>query len=88
MTDQTHVIKTFVVDEFMPDVPIEQLDAGEDLLAAGIIDSLGLLQVIVWLEDTFDLVLDDAEISPETFRSVDAISALVDELRPKSHATS
>lgn len=87
MTDQTHAIKAFVVDEFMPDVPIEQLDADDDLYAGGIIDSLGLLQVIVWLEETFALVLDDAEISPETFRSVNAISAFVDQARRQDHAT-
>lgn len=87
MIDYTQTIKRFIVDEFMPDVPVEQLDADYDLLAGGVIDSLGLLQVIAWLEDRFEGVLDDAEIGPESFRSVNAIHALVEQIRPQAHAS-
>jgi acyl carrier protein len=61
----------------MPDVPVEQLDSDYDLLDGAVIDSLGLLQVIAWIEDTFDLALDDAEIGPDNFRSVQAMQAFI-----------
>jgi acyl carrier protein len=75
--DHTPQIKQFIVEEFMPDVPVDQLESDYDLLEGAVIDSLGLLQVIAWLEDSFELALDDAEIGPDNFRSVDAIQAFI-----------
>jgi D-alanine--poly(phosphoribitol) ligase subunit 2 len=43
MDEITQKVKQFIVDEFMPDVPVEELDADFDLLAGGVVDSLGLL---------------------------------------------
>lgn len=86
MTDHMQTIKEFIVDEFMPDVRVEQLEEDYDLLAGGVIDSLGVLKVLVWLEDTFQISLDDAEISPDSFRSVEVINALIDSMRTQENA--
>jgi acyl carrier protein len=85
MSDHKPTIRAFIVDEFLPDVPVEQLGYDDDL-GTGIIDSLGVLQVIAWLEETFDLVLDDTDIGPESFRSVNAIESFVERVRLESHA--
>ncbi|GAA1964859.1 phosphopantetheine-binding protein [Amycolatopsis minnesotensis] len=76
-TDHTAAIRTFVVEEFLPDVRHEDLDLGYDLIANGVIDSLGLLKLIAWLEDTFDVPVDDVELNPDSFRTVIAINAFV-----------
>ncbi len=75
--NHTRTITTFIVDEFLPDVPAESLAADYDLLSGGVIDSLGLLKVIAWLEDRFDVVVDDIEIEPDNFRTVAAMNAFV-----------
>jgi acyl carrier protein len=77
MMDHTQTITKFLVDEFLPDVPADSLDADYDLLAGGVLDSLGLLKVIVWLEDRFDVVIDDIEIEPDNFRTAAAINTFV-----------
>lgn len=74
-------ITKFLVDEFLPDVPTESLDSDYDLLSGGVIDSLGLLKVIAWLEDQFDVVVDDIEIEPDNFRTVAAMNAFVQNAR-------
>jgi acyl carrier protein len=79
--DHTQTITKFLVDEFLPDVPADSLAADYDLLAGGVLDSLGLLKVIVWLEDRFDVVIDDVEIEPDNFRTVAAINAFVRSVR-------
>ncbi|MGB6163814.1 MAG: phosphopantetheine-binding protein [Pseudonocardiaceae bacterium] len=86
MIDHTNTIKDFIIEEFMPDVPVEQLETDYDLLAGGVIDSLGVLRVLVWLEDTFQIPLDDAEIVPESFRSVEAINAFIEHMRTQADA--
>jgi acyl carrier protein len=75
--NHTQTITKFLVDEFLPDVPADSLAVDYDLLSGGVLDSLGLLKVIVWLEDRFDVVIDDVEIEPDNFRTVAAINAFV-----------
>lgn len=70
-------ITSYIVDEFLPDITADQLSADYDLIGSGVIDSLGLLKVISWLENHFDIVVDDVEIAEHDFVSVDAISAFV-----------
>lgn len=79
MGDQTPKIKQFIIDEFMPDVPVEELDSDFDLLAGGVVDSLGLLKVVAWLESEYDIGVDESELGPESFRTVKAIREYIDE---------
>ncbi|MGZ4305454.1 MAG: acyl carrier protein [Solirubrobacteraceae bacterium] len=81
MDETTAKIKQFIVDEFMPDVPVEDLEDDFDLLTGGVVDSLGLLKVVAWLEDEFDIGVDDSELGPDSFRTVAAIKAFVDQAR-------
>lgn len=74
-------ITKFIVDEFLPDVSAESLAADYDLLSGGVIDSFGLLKVIAWLEDRFDVAVDDLEIEPDNFRTVAAINAFIQNSR-------
>ena len=68
-------IKQFVIDEFLPDVTGADLTTDYDLVATGVIDSLGLLKLIAWLEERFELPIDDLELEPDSFRTIDAIDA-------------
>jgi acyl carrier protein len=81
MDETTAKIKEFIVEEFMPDVPVEDLEDDFDLLTGGVVDSLGLLKVVAWLEDEFDIGVDDSELGPDSFRTVAAIKAYVDQAR-------
>lgn len=79
MEDQTPKIKQFIVDEFMPDVPAEELASDFDLLTGGVVDSLGLLKVVAWLEAEYDIGVDESELGPESFRTVNAIREYIEE---------
>ena len=74
-------IKSFIVSEFVPDATIDQLDADYDLLDTGVVDSLGLLRLIGWVSEQFDLPIDEMDLSPDNFRSVNAIRDFVDAAR-------
>ncbi|WP_394828627.1 AMP-binding protein [Pendulispora albinea] len=77
-TQNVERITQFIVEEFLPDLPARELAADYDLLAGGVIDSLGLLKVFSWLEESFGLAEDEVELTPENFRSVKAIEAFID----------
>jgi acyl carrier protein len=47
------------------------------LIEAGVIDSLQLVRVVSFLEDTFGVNVADEEILPKNFESIDGMERLV-----------
>jgi acyl carrier protein len=58
------------------------LTVDTELIDNGLLDSLGLLELVSFLEHTFCVVLPLDEFVPENFRTPAAILALTDRLRP------
>jgi acyl carrier protein len=79
-------IKKFLIDEFLPDVNASELDLEHDLLADGLIDSLGVLKLIAWIEDKFDLAVGDDDLDPDNFRSIAAIDTFIADSRKSTSA--
>jgi acyl carrier protein len=70
-------IKRFVIEEFLPDVSAGELSVDHDLLGTGVIDSLGLLKLIAWIEERFELSVHDTDLDPDNFHSVAAINSFI-----------
>ncbi|MER5562510.1 acyl carrier protein [Streptomyces sp. NPDC001571] len=79
-------IKNFVVNEFLPGTAADELSADHDLLNDGVIDSLGVLKLIAWVEDRFEIAIGDTDLNPDNFRSVAAIEAFITESRRTADA--
>jgi len=77
----TREITQYIVAEYLPGTSPAELDSSYDLLDTGIVDSLRLLQLISWVGNHFQLPIDDLEITPDNFRSVEAIREFVDNAR-------
>lgn len=80
-------ITEYIVAEYLPGTPASELDPSFDLIDSGVVDSLRLLQLIGWLGDRYHVPMDDLEISPDDFRSVDAITSFIDNARRADAAT-
>jgi len=52
-------------------------DDETDLQQTGILDSFSTLALVAFLDDTFKLQLDPADINTETFRCVASVATLV-----------
>ncbi|HEX5567918.1 MAG TPA: phosphopantetheine-binding protein, partial [Streptomyces sp.] len=70
-------IKRFIVGNFIPDVPADQLSSDLDLLENGVVDSLGLLRLITWVGEKYGIPVADLDIAPHQFSSVDAIADFI-----------
>ncbi|PPF66081.1 acyl carrier protein [Rathayibacter tritici] len=80
-------LRVYVVEEFLPGTDPERVEIGLDLLNSGIIDSLGLLKLIAWLETRFDVGIDDTDLDPENFRSLATIVEFVIRPRPSAETS-
>jgi acyl carrier protein len=54
-----------------------ELKASDSLLEVGVIDSVGVLELIEHLEATYELQIPDADVLPENLDSIDAIAQYV-----------
>jgi acyl carrier protein len=54
------------------------LDANADLLGAGIIDSLGILQLVAFIDDQFGIQVPDEDVVIENFQSVNALASYLE----------
>jgi acyl carrier protein len=78
MSDKADAIEKFIVEEITGDLVPGPLAHDEDLLAADLIDSLGITELVGFLEGRFGISVGDEDLTPDNFRSVDAIVAFVD----------
>jgi len=69
------VINDYISQELVPDQALLPLANDTPLLESGILDSLSLLRLVVFLEERFAIVMSDADLLPENFASVDTICA-------------
>lgn len=81
-------IKKFIINEFLPDVSPDELSNDDDLLSDSVIDSIGTLKLIAWVEDHFELTVEDTEMNPDNFRSVNSIDTFITEEQKKTRSLS
>lgn len=53
------------------------LQDDDSFLASGIIDSTGILEIILFIEETFDIKVNDDEMLPANLDSVNKLAAFV-----------
>ena len=66
-------IRDFIKDNFFTDT-IDNLTDEESLLENGIIDSTGVLELVTYLEESFEIAVEDDELIPENLDSIINIS--------------
>jgi acyl carrier protein len=69
------VINDYISREFVQDPSLLPLRNATPLLETDILDSLNLLRLVVFIQERFGTTVDDLDLIPENFDSVDAICA-------------
>ena len=71
------VINDYISRELVQDPALLPVADETSLLETGILDSLTLLRLVVFLEKRFGITMGDADLLPENFASVNTICAYV-----------
>jgi len=77
----TDDLEQFVLAELTQGSGIGTIDAGEDLLASGLVDSHGLMELVAFIEGRYGVAVADDDLTPENFTSLATIAALVEARR-------
>jgi acyl carrier protein len=74
----TEQVQDFIIQELRWGGPREQLTPDYPLLENSVIDSLGLMQIVQFLEVECGVEIADEELVPENFATLSAIAKLVE----------
>lgn len=74
--DARQLVRAFVVTNFYVPDSLALAD-GSSLLATGIVDSTGMLEVIAFLEETFAVTVNEDEMVPGNLDSIENITRFV-----------
>jgi acyl carrier protein len=69
-------IRAYIIENFLLGVETG-LDPTASLINTGVIDSTGILEVVLFLEQTYGFQIRDEEMLPENLDSIDNITRFV-----------
>jgi len=70
-------IREFIVENFLFGDG-EQLGEGTSFLEEGIIDSTGILELIMFLEETYSLKIEDDELIPDNLDTLQNVTNFIE----------
>lgn len=70
-------IRAFVEENFLYMRPDMELANDESLMGKGVVDSMGVMEMIEFLEEEFGVVVDDDDITEENLGTIDRIAEYV-----------
>jgi acyl carrier protein len=76
-------IRDFLVDEAHWEGSRAELTDDLPLIDNQVIDSMLLLRLVAWLESEYQIAIDDADVVPSNFGSIERIAQLIDAKQKK-----
>ena len=73
------VLEKFMITEVAVDLDKKSLEPDEDLLGSGIIDSMAIMKLVLFLEETFGIEVKDEDIVPENFQDLNSMVQYVEQ---------
>lgn len=81
MSNATEVILDWVSKNCLKDKPGLVLKPETSFLANNVLDSLSFLHLVTFLEQQYEIKVDEDDMSPDNFESAQTVANLVDRLR-------
>jgi len=82
MTEQTTVdvaveVRSYIIERFLFGQGGDSLTNSGSFLESGIVDSTGVLEIVMFLEQRFGVKINDDELVPDNLDSIEKIAAFV-----------
>ncbi len=75
--DIKHKIRIFIRNNFLLGDSSKPLNDDDSFLEKGIIDSTGVLELVSFIEETFNIKVEDEELIPDNLDSVNKLIAYI-----------
>jgi acyl carrier protein len=74
------ILANYIAAEILKQ-PRRKLAPTEALISSGLVDSFHLVDLSLYIEDTFGAHIDDIELTADTFDTLEQLASLVDQRR-------
>jgi acyl carrier protein len=75
--DMKKIIRQYILENLLFTEDESVLQDSDSFLDGGIIDSTGVMEIILFIEETFGIKVDDDEMIPANLDSIDNLSAFI-----------
>jgi len=72
------IVRNFICNELLRGSDPELHELNGSLISSGILDSLALLKLLVFIEERFSLKIKDGEVTPTNFETIHRITAFIE----------
>ena len=81
MTESVQDIKEnvtkFILEEFLPGEPAENLDDSTPLIEGAVVDSIGIIKLAAFIQEQYDVEIEPHEMNAEFLGTIADISNIV-----------
>ena len=77
MSDITTQLSTFIATTILKQ-PNRSIGDSESLISSGLIDSFSLMDLALFVEDTFGVRIEDTELNTDTFDNLTQLTSLIE----------
>ena len=77
MTEMISSLGTFIAAKILKQ-PKRAIGADDALISSGLIDSFSLMDLALYVEDTYNVRIEDTELNADTFDNLTQLAALID----------
>lgn len=76
--DTRQIIRAYIGENFLFSTNGSRLRDDDSFLETGVVDSMGIMELVVFVEEKFRIRVADQEVVPENFDSVDGLVAFIE----------
>ena len=69
-------VRQFILKQF-PLARKKQINDSDPLLESGIIDSLGVLELVGFIDQKFSVTVQDEDLVPDNFQTIERVAAFI-----------
>ena len=70
-------VKTYIIENFLLGDSSNNLNEEDSFFEKGIIDSTGILELVSFVQETFNIKIDDMELVPDNLDSLNNLEAFI-----------
>ena len=77
MSDNISKLEQFIAAKILKQ-PNRKIGADEALISSGLVDSFSLMDIALFVEDSFGVRIEDTELNEQTFDTLNQLAALIE----------
>lgn len=70
-------VRGYILENFLYTDDASELSDDQSLFDSGVVDSTGVLELVSFIEESYEVQVDDTELVPDNFDSVEKITAYI-----------